>query len=236
MPAKASLLLFFMFVIRLAASGQTIRGEVVDNEDRKQPIADVTIENIYTSLSISTSNTGAFIIAAASGQLLEFKKEGYKTVRVRIPQGYVPSYFRIMMKKGFAELKNPQIAQGNRYNYSSDSTRFHDLYKHELDFPKMSGMDMIASPFSALSGKNREIWRFQEDYEQFEQEKYVDKTFNEAVVTKYTGLTGDSLHYFMRRFRPSYEQLRNMNDYAFFNFIKMGAYHYRNSARQSNPR
>ncbi|MCW3121878.1 MAG: hypothetical protein JWQ38_1370 [Flavipsychrobacter sp.] len=236
MPCKTALFLFFFCVISFAAAAQTIRGEVLDNDD-KLPISDVNIVNIYTSLSVSTSEQGAFIIAAAGGQLLEFRKEGFKTVRARIPQGYIPSYFRIVMKRGFSDIKSTNLAQQtNRYNYSADSTRFHDFYKSVLDFPKMSGIDMVASPFSALSRKNQEIWRFQEDYERFEKEKYVDRTFNETVITRYTALTGDSLRYFMRRFRPTYDQLKNMNDYSFFNFIKTGAYHYRNAVQPANSR
>ena len=234
MPARAFLVLLLL-VIAFPAIAQTIRGDVLDM-DNKHPIDDVKIENIYTSLDVSSDKDGSFLIAASSGQLLEFKKEGYKTTRVRIPQGYVPSYFRIIMKQGFSSIKDEIVARNNRYDYRSDSIRYHDLYKTELDFPKLSGIDMIASPFSALSKQNREIWQFQEDYETFEKEKFVDKTFNEALVTKFTGLTGDSLRYFMRRYRPTYDQLRSMNDYTFYNFVKNEARHYRNLSEPRNSR
>ena len=235
MPARALILISCLFLFYIPAHAQTIRGEVLDM-DNKKTIAGIDIENIYTSLSISTGSDGSFIIAASGGQLLEFKKTGYKTVRVRVPQGFIPSYFRIIMKKGISDIHGVDIAHNNRYNYTNDSTRFHDLYKHELDFPKMSSMDMIAHPFSAMSGRNREIWQFQEDYDYFEKEKYVDMTFNADVITKFTGLTGDSLHYFMRRYRPGYQQLKAMNDYAFFNYIKTSVYRYRtpNTPRNGN--
>lgn len=218
------LALLFLLMGFTPVFAQTIRGEVLDMEN-KQPVAGVSIENIYTSLDINTDDKGAFLIAANGGQLLEFKKPGYKTVRVRVPQGYIPSYFRIIMKQGIPEIKDTYVS--NRYDYRSDSLRFHELYKHELEFPKMSSIDMIAHPFSAMSGKNREMWKFQEDYDYFEKEKYVDMTFNEAIVTKITGLRGDSLRYYMRRNRPTYEQLRSMNDYSFFNYIKTTVHYYR---------
>ena len=221
------LLLYLLCICRFPVFAQAIRGEVLDMEDKK-PVTGVNIGNIYTDLVITTDNNGGFLIAAASGQLLEFKKPGYKTVRVRIPMGYVPPFFRIIMQKGLPVLQEVDIASGNRYNYSQDSTRFHELYKHELEFPKLSGIDVVAHPFSALSSKNREIWRFQEDYENFEKEKYVDRTFNAALITKFTGLQGDSLRSFMRRYRPSYQQLKSMNDYTFYNFIKTSVRNYRN--------
>jgi hypothetical protein len=228
MPSRALGSLFLLLIACFPAVAQTIRGEVLDMDD-KHPVAGVSIENIYTALNITTDNKGAFIIAANGGQLLVFKKTGYKTTRVRVPQGYMPSYFRIIMTKGVTEIKDNAIAANGRYDYRSDSIRFHELYKHELDFPKMSAFDMIAHPFSAMSGKNREIWAFQDDFKENEKEKYVDKTFNEAVITRFTGLKGDSLHYFIRRYRPTYDQLRAMNDYAFYNFIKTSVTRYRNS-------
>ena len=226
MPARAFLLFFIVVFGCYPLSGQTIKGEVRDMED-KHALADVSIENIYTSERISTDEKGTFSIAATSGQLLEFRRAGYKVVRVRVPKGFIPSYFMILISKGLSEVKDMIAEHSTRYDYTNDSIRYHDIYAHELDFPKLSGFDMIASPFSALSAKNRRIWQFQEDYDAFEQEKYVDRTFNESVITKFTGLTGDSLHYYMRRYRPSYDQLKHMNDYTFFNFIKTSVTQYR---------
>lgn len=210
---------------------QAIRGEVVD--DDKKPLSAVNIENIYTSLTVQSGEQGAFIIAATGGQLLEFKKPGYKTTRVRIPIGYLPPYFRIILKKGITELQQDAIADG-RYNYRKDSLRYYELYKNVLDFPKMSAVDMISHPFTAMSTVNRNKWHFQDVYSEFEQEKYVDKTFNAVVVTKATGLTGDSLTAYMRRFRPTYQQLRMMNDYAFYNYIRNTAHTYRSPNRPRN--
>ena len=221
-------LCILIFVCRCSfVTGQTIKGEVRDMDD-KNIVTGVSVENIYTSERITTDEKGAFSIAATSGQLLEFRKAGFKLVRVRIPNGFIPSYFMILISKGLQEIKDMDVARSTRYDFKSDSIRYHDIYAHELDFPKLSGIDMIASPFSALSSKNREIWRFQDEYDAYEKEKYVDRTFTESLVTKFTGLKGDSLHYYMRRYRPTYDQIRNMNDYTFYNFIKTTVHQYRN--------
>jgi len=227
MVVRVSLVLLLLCGLCVPSMGQTIKGDVLDM-DTKKPVSGVEIQNIYTLLDITTDDQGTFIIAANSGQLLEFKKPGYKTARVRVPQGYVPPYFRILIKKGINEIDQEIIAvHNNRYDYREDSIRYHELYKTALDFPKLSGLEVVQSPFSALSKKNREIWQFQDDYKEFEKEKYIDKTFNEELVTKFTGLKGDSLRYFMRRYRPSYEQLKTMNDYTFYNYIKASAHRYR---------
>jgi hypothetical protein len=209
---------------------QAIKGEVVDED--KRPLSGVNIENIYTSLVVQSGEQGAFIIAATSEQLLEFKKTGYKTTRVRIPKGYVPSYFRIILKKGINDINQGAIA--GKYDYRKDSLRYYELYKHVLDFPKMSAVQVMAHPFTAMSRVNQQKWRFQDRYIEFEEQKYVDRTFNATLIAKTTGLRGDSLTAYIRRFRPSYEQLRMMNDYTFYLYIKNTVKTYRSRITPRN--
>jgi hypothetical protein len=199
--------------------GQTIKGMVTDKASAKA-LQDASVVNIYSSLTVNTNSGGEFVIAADSDELLEIRKPGYKTARVRIPKGYLPPYFKILLEQGFSTPGEVQLAQNNRYDNRADSLRYRELYRHELDFERLSTVGKISHPFSAMSKRNREIWRFQESYEEFEQEKYIDKTFNAATVAKFTGLTGDSLRVYMVRYRPTYNQLRNMNDYTFFTFIR----------------
>ena len=223
-------ILFLLIASGNTAIAQTIKGEVFDKENNK-PIAGVTIENVYTNLNVTTGADGSFIIAASKDQLIQFSKPGYKSAKVRIPMGYMPSYFKISLEHGFVKTEE-MLANDNRYNYKKDSLRYRELYKHELDFEKLSAVGSIAHPFSALSKRNREIWRFQADYDQFEQEKYIDNTFNAALITKFTGLTGDSLRVYLAQYRPAYQELRNMTDYTFFTYIKKTAKTYRHPANK----
>ena len=230
--SRFSLLAFLLIFFTLPAFAQVIKGEVTDRETGK-PIDGVTIQNIHTSLGVITGETGTFIIAAASDQLLEFKKQGFQTARVRIPKGLVPPYFKIIMQQGF-KVEREVVAQSGRYNYRDDSIRFHSLYKHELDFPRLSAFGSIQHPFSALSRRNREIWKFQESFSETEKEKYIDRTFNPELVARVTGLRGDSLNYYLVRYRPQYDDLRNMNDYSFFSYIKRTAHTYRSRVTPRN--
>jgi hypothetical protein len=205
-----------------------ITGEVLEMDTRK-PLSGVQINNIYTNIDFITTADGKFSIAGMSGQLLEFRIPGYKVTRVRIPHGYVPPFFRIILEHTPVPLIDDMLASGG--NYKRDSIKSRNMYEHVLDFPRMSAIEKIKSPFSALSARNREIWQFQEVYEASEKEKYVDYTFNKELVTKITGFTDDSLTYFMNRFRPTYEQLRSMNEYTFQTYIKNSAYRVRHPNR-----
>lgn len=228
------LLILCFSVYSWASFAQTIKGEVIDM-DSKLPIKAVSIFNVYTNQEILTNEDGTFEIEATNDQLLIFTKSGYKDVRVRIPKGYMPSYFKIIIQHGFTNPRD-NSPNNNRYSPKNDSLKMRDIYGHTLDFERLSGLGKIQHPFSALSKRNREIWKFQEDFEEQEKEKYVDRTFNADLITKITGLTGDSLKTYMVRYRPSYDQLRSMNDYNFFNFIKKTANSYRNPNRPIGPR
>ena len=130
------------------------------------------------------------------------------------------------MEKAPVELAAVEV-NGIPRDYKSDSLRYYQLYKEALEFPQLSGLDVIRHPFSAMSKRNRQIWAFQAHYIWYQQQKYIDFAFNEKVVASVTGLRGDSAQTYIQMFRPTYEQLRSMNEYAFYNYIKRTVTAYR---------
>jgi len=232
MPCKrVFLILLWVLIAGIQASAQNIMGEVVDLDNRNA-LNQVSIENIYTGFTVITDTSGKFLIAAAKGQLLEFKKLGYKTVRVRIPDGYLPSYFKIIIQQAPAEVAPYNLLA--QHTYKTDSIYFHELYKHELDFPKMSALDAIQHPFSAMSRTNQEKWAFQDDFTENEKQRYIDYAFNPELVKRITGLEGENLVRYMRRYRPGYEQLRSMGEYAFYTYIKRTALKFKDVMNMPN--
>lgn len=222
---------FLIFIlIPFLSFGKQINGEIRDFYSNEL-LAEVSVINIHTNAQAVSSKDGQFDIAAESGQLLEFRKLGYKTTRIRIPEGQIPSFFKVLMRSGIIELPEFNLITRNKRDWSKDSIRYYQLYKNALEFPTLTGLDAIRHPFSALSKRNRQIWAFQKEYNYWEQQKFVDYTFNKQLITSLTSLTGDSLDVFMKRFRPSYEQLRNMNEYSFYNSIKENAYIFRHGPR-----
>jgi hypothetical protein len=215
-------LLFFVGFCTFQATAQTILGDVMDI-DAGNTISNVIINNVNSDISTVSDSFGKFSIAAANGHLLEFRHNEYQTIRVRIPQGSIPPYFRILMAKH--QMKKTE--DKNNKNFHDDSIKNHNLYKSELEFAQLSTIQSISHPFSALSKKNRQIWAFQKSYEQYEQEKYIDYTFNENIVAHITGLSGDSCRGFLKMYRPSYAKLRSMKDYELLQYIKKSANAYR---------
>lgn len=222
-----------LLLIYTAGNAQNIKGQVVDLHEGS-PLQEVTVHNIHENITAYSGVDGSFNIPATGDELLEFRKEGYKTYRVRIPKGTLPPFFKIGLEQPAID---PNIAAaGPPKTYRDDSLRYYYLYKHELDFQKFSTIDMLKHPFSAMSKKNRQIWAFQDEFGWFQQEKYINYTFNDKLVTDLTGLKGDSLNTYMRMFRPTYDELRNMSEYTFYGYIKQTADLYRKRGIRSRIR
>lgn len=218
-----------LLLIASASHAATIIGDITDR-DTKLPIAGVIIQNIHSGRSLITDSTGSFSIEGNGDDLIEFVKEGFETARFRIPKGQVPGYFKIILFKTAAPL--PTYEGDGLYDaYVKDSIKYHELYQSALRFEKLTGVGMIQHPFSALSKRNRQIWAFQKEYAYFQKEKFVDWVFSVPTVSMVTGLQGDSLSYFMRRFRPTYEQVHSMTEYDFYQYIRQNAVFYRTGIR-----
>ncbi|MBS1588603.1 MAG: carboxypeptidase-like regulatory domain-containing protein [Bacteroidetes bacterium] len=232
MAMRVQFVVFFL-LLGLVGKAANISGNIADAHTL-QLLANVSIVNIHTNAATLSDLNGNFSIVAESGQLLEFRRMGYKTLRIRIPEGSLPPFFRVLMQDGPMELPEYQL-QAKGHDWKRDSLQYHELYKTELDFPKLEGLDVIRHPFSAMSKANRQIWAFQKEYNYWEQQKYVDYTFSDRVVSNLTGLQGDSLQRYLKIYRPSYEQLRSMNEYTLYSYIKESVTIYRTGRRIYRP-
>ena len=184
-----------------------------------QPIANISIENIYSRTGTTTDSAGKWAITVKRGELLEFRRLGYKTTRVRIPPGDVPAYFRILVEKGSFDLDEVTIRDRFR-SYSADSARYAETFKAPLHVGRMSFGQTFNDPFTALSKSRRQAWAFQKEFDKFEKIRYVDYTFSERTVEMITGLKGDSAREYRRRYEPPYEILRSWSEYELFRYIK----------------
>ncbi len=222
------LLLFSFMVCLLTQSvfGQTIiKGEVKDlaTDDF---LDNVNVKNIYTQKGMTIQKDGQFKIEVRKGELIEFSKVGYQSIRVRILSEKEPLFYKMVMNKAPVMLREVDI-RGKPLDFKKDSIRYREVYDVVLRKERKHEVDMRSMPLAILSKKNRQEWAFQEMYEQWEQEKYIDFTFNERLVARITYLKDEELYQFMKRYRPDYEFLRTASDYEYLDYIKRCYYHYK---------
>jgi hypothetical protein len=179
----------------------------------------VRIENLYAKTRTFSDSAGRFALTVGKDQLIEFYSTGFKVLRVRTPEGILPSYYRLDLQRATIDIAEVEVRERNR-DFKKDSVRDRAVYGRALDFPELNGLDVIRHPFSALSKRNRQIWAFQKEYAVFEQQKFIDFVFNARLVQELTGLTGEAAQRYMRRYRPNYEQIRAWSEYDFYSYVK----------------
>lgn len=233
---SATLCLLILTLVHGPAVAQSLqlRGVVQDRVEKKG-LSGVQLFNMFDSSAAFTDSNGAFILQASKGQLIEIRYPGYVVERFRISEGHVPPYFKLYLDK-IALLDHDKYAGRELTAYQRDSIERYELYKTTLEFPRMSGVDKVASPFSAMSKSNRQKWQFQEEFALREQERYIDFTFNEQLVKQISGLEGEDLVRYMRRYRPGYQKLRSMDTYELYNYIRTTSGYYRRSGKPTFPR
>ncbi|MCF8293032.1 MAG: carboxypeptidase-like regulatory domain-containing protein [Chitinophagaceae bacterium] len=202
-----------------------IKGEVKDlaTDDF---LSNVNVKNIYTQKGMTIQQDGQFKLEVRKGELIEFSKVGYQTIRIRILSEKEPLFYKMVMNKAPVMLREVDI-RGKPLDFKKDSIRYREVYDIVLRKERKDEVDMRSMPLAMLSKKNRQEWAFQEMYEKWEREKYIDVAFNERLVSKITYLKDDELKVFMKWNRPSYDFLRNATDYEYLDFIKSRYYEYK---------
>ena len=202
-----------------------IKGEVKDlaTDDF---LSNVNVKNIYTQKGMTIQQDGQFKLEVRKGELIEFSKVGYQTIRIRILSEKEPLFYKMVMNKAPVMLREVDI-RGKPLDFKKDSIRYREVYDIVLRKERKDEVDMRSMPLAMLSKKNRQEWAFQEMYEKWEREKYIDVAFNERLVSKITYLKEDELKVFMKWNRPSYDFLRNATDYEYLDFIKSRYYEYK---------
>lgn len=214
----------------LKSNAQTvIKGEVRDLANNTL-MENVNLKNVYTQQGMTIKGDGKFSITVKKGELIEFTKVGYQTVRVRIQSEKEPEYYKIVMNKAPIELKEVDV-RGKQLDYKKDSVRYRKTYDIVMRKEKKDEIDMRNMPLAMLSKKNRQEWAFQEMYAQWEQEKYIDFVFNDKLVNRITYLEGEELKSFMQLYRPRYNFLRDVSEYEYLDYIKSCYYHFKQNKK-----
>lgn len=224
---KYLLLLFLIFCKVIHLDAQTIiHGEVRDLLTGNI-LENVNIKNIFSQRGMTIKSDGQFSIEVKKGELLEFSKIGFQTVRVRIQSEKEPDFYKIVMDKVPITLREVDI-RGKPLDFKKDSIRYRETYNIVMSKQRKDDIDMRSMPLAMLSKKNRQEWAFQKMYDKWEEEKYIDYVFNDKLVKRITYLDNEDLKRFMDYYRPSYDFLRNVSEYEYLDYIKSCYYQFKN--------
>lgn len=205
---------------------QNLNGVVIDMMD-KGAITNVIIRNKNNDQVVYSDAQGHFQIKAQPGDSILFYSQGYYPTQMMVPGNRANNgdVFRtISMKRKAIMLQEVSIRPGWT-PYQLDSIERRQTYRGALDQKKTTS---VFSPASLLadniSRKAKQRWRFQKNYAQWEQQKFMDTRYTPGEVYKLTGLQDDSLAAFMNAYPMSYDYARTASDLEVKMWIK---YNYR---------
>ena len=111
------------------------------------------------------------------------------------------------------DLKEFTFRSSHLSKYQLDSIERQETYKIPL---QRTPPNPFASPASAIaelfSKKAKMVYKFQENFYNGEIEKFVDTRYTPALVTKLTGITGDTVGHFMYAYPMRYDFARTATD------------------------
>lgn len=182
----------------------------------KDKLSQTSIPNgeVHSSLSNAiTDSNGFFRIRVTEGDIISFKKFGYRFDTVHFSFYKIDSNLIVYMDPLGSIMKNVTVSTSYSA-YQVDSLRRRMLFedgRSKTTFVSKSyhqGFGLVFSLDRFTKSKDRHLRKQKQIYEKTEQWAYVRYRFSDSLVHSYTGLTGDSLRNFMSHYTPSYQWLR----------------------------
>ncbi len=218
------ILLFFCFAIK--ASGQqafNIRGVVSKNLSTER-IAKVVIKNLSSNDIIESDDLGWFNIKAAVGDTLLFSKNGYTAQKIAIKGvGDLPVYMQPVINLDEVTIKGQ--TQRQELNDALKDYNRKGIY-YNGDPPVMSLLLNPLNDLHLLFGKDAADLRRFKTYAKGELENTeIDRRYNIAMVKRVTNASDSVAQKFMEYYKPSFEDMKEWNDYDLIRHVR-SAYDY----------
>ncbi len=217
-----------------AAAQYTVRGAVLDSS-RNYGVQSVSVLATNGAGAITAAD-GSYVLTVGAQDSIWFSYLGKPTRKFPVLQIADMTQFNIALKVNVPVLAEVKIRPRN---YKLDSLQNREDYKDIFNFrrPNVESMTSIGPGGAGIDinelirvfqfKKNRSTLRFQERLLQQEQDKFVDRRFNRALVRRLTAFDEATLDRFIQAYRPGFEFAAHANDYQFQLYIKESAAKFR---------
>ncbi len=210
-----SVLLLVLFSFSSIAQKRLIKGYVRDSITGV-PIVNAIISNENTRKLITPDQNGFFSITASRGDYIIINAFNYTFDTLKATAN-LPDTLRIALIRVNEILPGVTVTTGGYTRYQLDSLRRHDEFVSDMGgigkMPKVSKADNMGAgiginldAFARKRTKDRN--KAYSTFTYLEKQAYIDYRFSPQNVSQITGLKGDSLVAFMRRYTPTYDWLR----------------------------
>jgi hypothetical protein len=190
---------------------------LVTADNQRQSGADV--KNISTHMQTISNDIGEFSIYAKAGDTIITVKADYINDTSLITRD---PYITIRLKQSPTKLREVVInarAVTPEKTLEENKTAYKEIYRIG-DNSNIIGPDNIDKVWSAVSKDGKDARRMQRQLTTDYRSAIVNKRFTKTLVARVTGYKGTCLDSFMVKYRPSFEMIRNCNNYELIVYIK----------------
>jgi hypothetical protein len=206
-----------LLVIILLFCSSQLRAQVWINGHLEDKLSGAPIAKgeIISSLSnVLTDSNGLFRIRVKEGEIISAKKAGYRFTTVHFSFHSSDTNFTITMEPLGSVMKSVTVktsysayqVDSMRRRMAFDEGRSKTTFISKEPHP---GFGLVFNLDRVTKSNDKQLKKQREIFKKTEQWAYIRSRFSDSMVQSYTGLTGDSLHLFMRQYTPSYEWLRD---------------------------
>jgi CarboxypepD_reg-like domain len=219
MHKKACCILVLFLALSTILCGQKALFGKITKEGSEEVLRGVNIFNI-TELKHNVSDLGGnYRILAVPGDTLVFSSAGYLKDSLIVKDSMFSKNWPILLTPNVITLAEIKVDEMGAYRADSAQRRQDYSFildkKHPVKFlnEKRPGDNpgFSFSPIGYYSSSELQKRKLKKRLIQEEMDFYVDFKFAPYRVSELTGLVGDSLKLFLKRYRPTYQFCRKAN-------------------------
>lgn len=217
----------FLFFINNTAQAQKrlLQGYVHDSATGV-PVINAIISNETTKKMVTPDQNGFFSITVSQGDMVFINAFNYVFDTLRATT-LMPDTLHVQLSRVPELLPSVTVSTQGYTRYQLDSLRRREEFAKDMGAPKQKtiskadnmgfGVGINLSKFSNKKEKDRT--KAYNTFDEGESMAYVDYRFSPKIVSDYSGLKGDSLVAFLRKYTPTEKWLRahpNNEDIMFY--------------------
>jgi hypothetical protein len=183
-------------------------------------ISQALVTDLKSQALMMSDELGGFSIKASVGDTLLISKTGYTPQKlVVLNNSDVVVYLQPVVELNQVTIKGQSKKQ--ELNEVMKEYRSQGIFNDGKSLPAWQFINSPITAFYNLFGKTPgQARRFAEFAKNEQEASTVDKRYTKELVKSITKLPDDELDKFMVTYRPSYEDMKEWNDYQLIQYIK----------------
>ncbi len=221
-----TLILCLLHGLSYAQQTLTIKG-IIFKKSSPNRISQAVVTDLKTQTLMMSDELGGFNIKASIGDTLQITKTGYTPQKIAVlSNNDLVVYLQPVIELNQVTIKGQTKQQ--ELNEVMKEYRSQGIYNDGKSLPFWQFVNSPITAFYNLFGKTPAQARRFAEYAKNEQEaSVVDKKYTKELVKSVTKMSSDDeVDKFMIAYRPSYDNMKEWNDYQLIQYIKKSYNYY----------